>query len=182
MGLIKGAGYDALIIKGQAEKPVYLVIEEDAIKIKEASFIWGKDAWDSIEMLKTLYYGAEFLLIGQAGENLVRFASIENGYYDGFGRTGMGAVMGSKKLKAIVARGSKPMVPADPKGLLELCAKGQKLIKSASSYQAFCSYGTMNATIPYGGYNAYRAQLFSGTLPDWNREAGRQKLDLLQRI
>ncbi len=176
---LKGAGYDALIIKGQAQNPVYLVIDEDNIEIKEASFIWGKDAWESIDLLKNRHYGAEFLLIGQAGENLVRFASIENGYYDGFGRTGMGAVMGSKKLKAVVVRGSKPVVPANPKGLLELCAKGQKLIKSASSYVAFCAYGTMNATIPYGGYNALSVHNYSrGTLPDWNEKAGRQIVDI----
>ncbi|ABI69133.1 aldehyde ferredoxin oxidoreductase family protein [Syntrophomonas wolfei] len=176
---LKCAGYDGMIIKGQAQKPVYLLIEEDTIEIKEASFIWGKDAWESIDLLKARHYGAEIMLIGQAGENLVRFASIENGYYDGFGRTGMGAVMGSKKLKAVVVRGSKPIVPADPQGVLELSAKGQKLIKSASSYQAFCAYGTMNATIPYGGFNALSVHNYSrGTLPDWKQKAGRQIVDI----
>ncbi|MDD3880592.1 MAG: aldehyde ferredoxin oxidoreductase N-terminal domain-containing protein, partial [Syntrophomonas sp.] len=65
---LKCAGYDGLIIKGQAQKPVYLLIEEDTTEIKEASFIWGKDAWESIDLLKARHYGAEIMLIGQAGE------------------------------------------------------------------------------------------------------------------
>lgn len=179
---LKSAGYDGLIVKGRAEKPVYMFIDEDKVEIKDASFIWGKDSWETIDMLKNRHYGAEIMLIGQAGENLVRFASIENGYYDGFGRTGMGAVMGSKKLKAVVIKGSQPIVPADPQGVLELSAKGQKLIKSASSYQPFCSYGTMNATIPYGGFNALSVHNYSrGTLPDWKEKAGRQIVDIFGR-
>ncbi|HWP98013.1 MAG TPA: aldehyde ferredoxin oxidoreductase family protein [Syntrophomonadaceae bacterium] len=176
---VKTAGYDAIICKGQAQKPVYLLLEDDKVEIRDAAFIWGKDAWESIDLLKKCHYGAEVVLIGQAGENLVRFASIENGYYDGFGRTGLGAVMGSKKLKAIVVRGSKPVVPADPVKLLELTDRGQKMIKAASSYGPFVSHGTMNATIPYGGYNAISTHNFSrGTLPDWKEKAGRQIVDI----
>lgn len=176
---LKGAGYDAVILKGQAQNPVYLLIEEDRVEIRDASFLWGKDAWEGIDMLKECHYGAEVVIIGPAGENLVRFASIENGYYDGFGRTGLGAVMGSKKLKAVVVRGARPVVPKDPRALLELTAKGQKQIKSASSYQPFVSYGTMNATIPYGGYNALSTHNYSReTLPDWKEKAGRQIVDI----
>ncbi|MGE5397495.1 MAG: aldehyde ferredoxin oxidoreductase family protein [Chitinophagales bacterium] len=179
---VKGAGYDALIFKGQAEKPVYLLLEDDKAELRDASFIWGKDAWDSIDLLKKRHYGAEVVLIGQGGENLVRFASIENGYYDGFGRTGMGAVMGSKRLKAIVVRGTKPIVPADPRALLETASRGQALIKSAGSYQPFCSYGTMNATIPYGQFNALSTHNFSrNTLPDWKQKAGKQIVDVYGR-
>lgn len=177
---MKAAGYDSLLIKGQSSKPVYILIENEKVQILDASFMWGKDSWDSIELLKNRYHGIEIALIGQAGENLIRFASIENGYYDGFGRTGLGAVMGSKKLKAIAVRGTKPVVPADARDLLDLTAKGQQLIKSASSYIAFSEYGTMNATIPYGNYNALSTHNYTrSTLPDWKQRAGRQIVDEL---
>lgn len=175
---LKAAGYDSLLIKGQSDKPVYILIENDKVQILDASFMWGKDSWDSIALLKNRHHGIEMALIGQAGENLVRFASIENGYYDGFGRTGLGAVMGSKKLKAIAIRGTQPIVPADARALLDLTARGQQLIKSASSYVAFSEYGTMNATIPYGNYNALSTHNYTrGTLPDWKQKAGRQIVD-----
>ncbi|MEQ8173700.1 MAG: aldehyde ferredoxin oxidoreductase family protein [Syntrophomonadaceae bacterium] len=175
---LKAAGYDSLLIKGQSDKPVYILIENDKVDILDASFLWGKDSWDSIDILKNKHHGIEIALIGQAGENLVRFASIENGYYDGFGRTGLGAVMGSKKLKAIAVRGTKPIVPADARTLLDLTARGQQMIKRASSYVPFTEYGTMNATIPYGNYNALSTHNYSrGTLPDWKQRAGKQIVD-----
>jgi aldehyde:ferredoxin oxidoreductase len=179
---LKAAGYDSVIVKGRAERPVYISINNDRITVCDASALWGKDAWEVIDILKTRHYGAEVALIGPAGENLVRFASIENGYYDGWGRTGLGAVMGSKNLKAIVVQGTGSIVTADPVGLLNATRKGQELIKSASSYIPFSTYGTMNATIPYGNFNAISTHNFSrGTLPNWKETAGRQIVDTYGR-
>lgn len=176
---LKGAGYDALVIKGQASEPVYIMIDNDRVEILNASSLWGKDAWETINILKARHYGVEIALIGQAGENLVRCASIENGYYDGWGRTGLGAVMGSKKLKAIAVRGTKGIRPKDPQALLATVREGQELIKSASSYIAFTEYGTLNAAIPYGRFNALSAHNFTkGTLPDWRENYGRQIVDV----
>lgn len=175
---LKGAGYDALVIKGRALNPVYLYIEDDKVEIRDAGALWGKDSWETINILKSHHYGAEIALIGPAGENLVRFASIENGYHDGWGRTGLGAVMGSKLLKAIVVRGSKGIRPKDPQALLKTVKEGQDLIKSASSYKVFTEYGTLNASIPYGRFGALSAHNFTkGTLPDWSEKAGRQVID-----
>jgi len=175
---LKNAGYDALIIKGKASNPVYIHIDNERVEIIEADWIWGKDAWETVDRLKKKHYGAEIALIGPAGENLVRFASIENGYYDGWGRTGLGAVMGSKNLKAIAVNGSMGIEPDNPRALLEATRKGQERIKSASSYLPFTEYGTMNATIPYGNFNAVSTHNFSReTLPDWKKTAGRQIVD-----
>jgi len=175
---LKNAGYDALVIKGRAPRPVYIHIDNEHIEILDADDMWGRDAWEVVDLLKIRHYGAEIALIGPAGENLVRFASIENGYYDGWGRTGLGAVMGSKNLKAIAVNGDLGLGVDNAKALLEATRKGQECIKSASSYQAFCEYGTMNATIPYGNFNAVSTHNFSReTLPDWKQTAGRQIVD-----
>lgn len=175
---LKSAGYEALLIKGAAEEPVYILIDDDQVEILDARHLWGKESWETVAILEEKHYGADVALIGPAGENLVRFASIENGRFDGWGRTGLGAVMGSKKLKAVVVKGSQGVIPADPMALLETVRKGQALIKSASSYMPFVEYGTMNATITYGKYHATSAHNFTlGTLPDWKEKAGRQIVD-----
>ncbi|MEN6350108.1 MAG: aldehyde ferredoxin oxidoreductase family protein [Syntrophomonas sp.] len=176
---LKAAGFDALVIKGKAAKPVYLLIEDNKVEICDASGVWGKDSWEAIDILKSRHYGVEVALVGPAGENQVRFASIENGRYDGWGRTGLGAVMGSKKLKAVAVKGTKGVKPHDIKGILESTLKGHKMIKSASSYAPFTQYGTMNATIPYGRFKALAAHNFTqGTLPNWEENFGKQVVDV----
>ncbi len=108
----KKAGIDILMIKGRAENAVYLLIEDENVEIKDASDLWGKDAFEVEEVLKERHDG-ETLVIGQAGENLVRFACINHRKGRQFGRGGAGAVMGAKKLKAVVVRGSGKIEPAD---------------------------------------------------------------------
>jgi aldehyde:ferredoxin oxidoreductase len=145
---LKTAGYDVLVIKGKSPQPVYISINDEDVKILSADSLWGKECWECVDYLEKKHYGSEIALIGPAGENLVRFASIENGRYDGWGRTGLGAVMGSKNLKAITVKGTKGRKAHDPQALLNAVKKGQQLIKSASSYHAFTEYGTLNASIP----------------------------------
>jgi len=175
---LKNAGYDSIIIRGKSDKPVYIKIINDNIEILDAASLWGHDSWETVEVLKKKYYGCEVAQIGQGGENLVKFANIENGYFGGWGRTGLGAVMGSKLLKAIVVKGTKGIRPKDPKGLLEISKEGQDLIASAGSYQAFCEYGSMNAVIPYGNFKALAAHNFTkGVVPDWKENYGKQVCD-----
>jgi aldehyde:ferredoxin oxidoreductase len=105
--MIKKAGYDALIISGKAAKPVYIFIENNIVNIKEAHDIWGKTTSFSYEYLRKKH-GKEgsIALIGPAGENLVRYASIVNDNLFLSSRGGVGAVMGSKNLKAIYVHGN----------------------------------------------------------------------------
>ncbi len=175
---MKTAGYDVILVKGQSSDPVYIAVEDDKIQILDAAFLWGRECWETVDILEQKHYGAEIALIGPAGENLVRFASIENGRYDGWGRSGLGAVMGSKKLKAITIKGSRGRKVHNHTDLLDASRKGQQLIKSASSYMAFTEYGTLNASITYGKNKAISAHNFTlGTLPNWKEIGGRQIVD-----
>jgi len=117
----KRTGSDAIFINGQADKPVYLLVAEDQIEIKDAAGLWGKDTEATLEALADLE-GADSvaLAIGPAGENGVLFANIQGGGKrpGAAGRGGMGAVMGSKNLKAVVVRGSRRTEIADKPGLV----------------------------------------------------------------
>lgn len=119
---VKYAGYDNIVIKGKAEKPVYLWIDDDRVEIRDAAHVWGKDRYEAEELIRQELGDEDIKImsIGQGGENMVRFANIMNDLTNAAGRTGGGAVMGSKKLKAIAVRGTKGVRVADPKGLIDL--------------------------------------------------------------
>ena len=108
---LKKAGFDAIIIKGSSTTPVYLYIKDNKVEIKDAAHLWGKDTGTTQQIIKEELadYKVRIAQIGPAGENLVRFANIVNELKHFNGRNGLGAVMGSKKLKAIVVRGTKPI-------------------------------------------------------------------------
>lgn len=105
---IKYAGYDAIVVHGRAEKPVYIVIDDDKAEIKDASSLWGRDSYEAEDSIKeTQGDDFECLTIGQAGEKLLRYANIQTQKKSVLGRCGLGAVMGSKMLKGIALRGSQ---------------------------------------------------------------------------
>lgn len=112
----KFAGYDGIIITGQSPKPVWLSIINGAAELHDAAELWGKDSYDTQTLVKEKMGEpkAKVACIGVAGEHLVKMAAIVNDHGRVVARTGMGAVMGSKKLKAIGARGSAPVPLADP--------------------------------------------------------------------
>jgi aldehyde:ferredoxin oxidoreductase len=106
---IKFAGYDGIMFVGKGEKPVYMLVKDAKVEIRDASQLWGKDTEQAWEILKkeTGLKKAGVARIGLAGENLVKYASILIDHFRAAGRTGMGAVMGSKNLKALVVHGSR---------------------------------------------------------------------------
>jgi len=108
---LKKAGFDAIIIKGSSPTPVYLYIKDGQVEIKDATRLWGKDTGTTQKIIKEELADDKIRIaqIGPAGENLVRFANIVNELKHFNGRNGLGAVMGSKKLKAIAVRGTKPI-------------------------------------------------------------------------
>jgi aldehyde:ferredoxin oxidoreductase len=128
---LKYAGYDALIVEGKSEKPVYLVIDDEHVEIKDAAALWGKTSEETEEVLKEEYgKAASVLNIGPAGENLSLLACIINEADRAAGRTGVGAVMGSKNLKAVVCSSKRTVVePYDKEALRETVAKNLKLLK-----------------------------------------------------
>jgi|Deesub1362A_J573_1020465.scaffolds.fasta_scaffold01744_3 aldehyde:ferredoxin oxidoreductase len=135
---MKKTGYDALIVSGKAEKPVYLWIHEGGVEIRDASHLWGKDAWETEDEIKKEHGKCEVLSIGIAGENLVKFANVAHRKGRQLGRTGAGAVMGSKNLKAIVVRGEREIEVADEERLEELkneiSEKGREVLKAISEF------------------------------------------------
>ncbi|NCF35786.1 MAG: aldehyde ferredoxin oxidoreductase [Gammaproteobacteria bacterium] len=107
-GELKNAGFDMLIIEGKSDKPVYLHIENSKVEICDAGDIWGKTVWQTEDILAAKYQDPlmRFAGIGQAGETLCRYACVVNDKHRAAGRSGVGAVMGSKNLKTIAVRGT----------------------------------------------------------------------------
>jgi aldehyde:ferredoxin oxidoreductase len=116
---LKRAGYDAVIVEGQADRPVYLWVRDGEVQVRDASHLWGTTTGDCQDMIRSELgeSAVQLSLIGPGGENLVRYACILNGTRHAAGRTGLGAVMGSKRLKAIAVRGTRPVQLADPQGM-----------------------------------------------------------------
>ncbi|UCD96421.1 MAG: aldehyde ferredoxin oxidoreductase family protein [Candidatus Bathyarchaeota archaeon] len=139
------AGYDHVAITGKADSPSYLLLKDGAIEIKDASHLWGKDTFDTQEALRRDEHDEKLvsLVIGVAGENLVRYANVRTGMKNAAGRTGMGCVMGSKNLKAIAARGTTPIEFADPDNLLRYCREMNEMITSTRWAKAQSRWGTM---------------------------------------
>ncbi len=123
--MLKYAGYDGVIFTGKAKKPVYVWIENDQVEIRPAEKLWGKGFFETDErLLQETHPDAIVAGIGQAGERLSRMACVmfEGKYARSAGRTGMGAVMGAKHLKAVVVRGTGGVPVADPMGLMKRAA------------------------------------------------------------
>ena len=141
---LKYAGYDQVIITGKSEQPVYIFIDDEDVNIKEGSHLWGKLINEADQIIKeevgdtNIHIGC----IGPAGENLVRFACVIFDLARAVGRSGMGAVMGSKNLKAIAVRGSKSVKVADPAKLEDLTKKAYDAISVDVNYPAWSVYGT----------------------------------------
>ncbi|MCG0237765.1 MAG: aldehyde ferredoxin oxidoreductase family protein [Firmicutes bacterium] len=168
---LKWAGFDGIVLRGRAEKPVYLYVENGQISIHDASDTWGKTTHETVAYYREKYgQDVSVMCIGPAGENLVRFASIMNEHDRAAGRGGVGAVMGYKRVKAIVIRGEqKRMYDFVPRGddRYESARKrGLKAIMesavTAPNKGGLSLYGTnvlMNATNTIGSLPAKNFQM-----------------------
>ncbi|MHA1859721.1 MAG: aldehyde ferredoxin oxidoreductase family protein [Candidatus Asgardarchaeia archaeon] len=142
---LKFSGYDAVIIKGASDKPVYISIVNGEVNINDASDLWGKNVFDTVRILKGRYKekNTSVACIGPAGENLVYISSIMNDDHRAAGRTGLGAVLGSKKLKAIVVSGDKKVEIAKPDEFEKLSKHYIKVMKEDSiTGEGLPKYGT----------------------------------------
>ncbi len=140
---MRKAGFDRLVILGRAEKPAYLLLENGNISIEDAGDLWGVRSIETQDRLKTRHGGGTVsAVIGPPGENLVRMASVMTGKKNTAGRGGMGAVMGSKNLKAVTARGRTPIEVTDKKALRALRVEQQKHLKSSKIVQVLGRVGT----------------------------------------
>jgi aldehyde:ferredoxin oxidoreductase len=147
---LKYAGYDGLAVQGKSDKPVYLFINNDTVEIRDASHIWGKSAFETCDSLKAeLDKKVSVLAIGPAAENLVPFATLLTG--DGSsGSGGLGSVMGSKRLKAVVVTGDKRPIAADPERLHYLADRVFRTIKIPSGDFPWIIPGRTKAKACYG--------------------------------
>ena len=140
---LRKAGYDGLIIEGQARSPVYINIVNDRVEILPAGEIWGKGTYETMDWLYTKYgKAAGILTIGQGGENKVLFAVIRSLEGRAGGRPGIGAVMGSKNLKAIVVKGSNDIPMADPPGMKKLGAEDLRKVGEIDKKTGWSVQGT----------------------------------------
>ena len=141
---LKYAGYDGIIFEGKSEKPVYLYINDDDVELRDASNVWGKDVFETTDILvNETEEDVRVACIGPGGEKLVLFATVMNDKNRAAGRSGLGAVMGSKNLKAVVVRGTKSVEVAKPKEFLEACKDARKKLKEHPvTGEGLALYGT----------------------------------------
>ena len=148
------AGFHHLVIKGKAEKPVYIWIHNGEIEIRDAGFLWGKSVTETQWAIRE-ELGDEDIkstVIGQAGENLVRYANVMTGIKNSAGRTGMGCVMGSKNLKAVAARGTMDIKLAHPVDALEY---NKRFIDQITSAKVNKTQGVLGTPFIWGATNSW---------------------------
>ena len=158
---MRKAGYDAIIIEGKAKKPNILLVQDGLVEFLDAGDFWGLNSFEAERKLRDVYgHAASVLCIGQGGENLVKFANIVCQQGRAGGRPGMGAVMGSKNLKAVLIVGSGKLSAAYPKDLKELGAEAYREVLTKPNYAFWKRQGTMmtiewsqeNSVLPTSNY------------------------------
>jgi aldehyde:ferredoxin oxidoreductase len=161
---LRKAGLDGIVVTGKAKKPSYLWINDDKIELKSAADLWGKDSYETENILKKEHGAATGVLtIGQSGENLCRFSTVVCQEGRAGGRPGMGAVMGSKNLKAVIIRGTGEIPVADKETLQKMGREGFQDLLNRPNYKHWKAQGTM-ATVEW-------CQAAS-TLPTYNFREG----------
>jgi aldehyde:ferredoxin oxidoreductase len=140
---LKRAGYDAVVLTGKAERPVYLWIDDDSVQLLDAASLWGKSPSETEDAIKDEVgdYYVRVASIGLAGEKLSKIANIINEKTRAAGRTGLGAVMGSKNLKAIAVRGTHDIVVAKPDEFMDMVKEFHERMKGPAA-QKYRTLGT----------------------------------------
>lgn len=167
---ISRTGYDAILIEGKSQRPIFLEISDAEVRFHSASHLWGKDTYEAEKALlkRAGEKNAGALVIGPAGENLVRFAVIEIERWRSLGRAGIGAVLGSKKLKGIVFHGKKRREVADSSLLKKLSEEFKARVKDHEVVQIYKKYGTPMLVSIMNTIGAFPTQYWSkGTLEGW---------------
>jgi len=151
---MRKAGYDAVVVEGRAEKPVVLLVQDKNAEFLDAKDLWGLSSFEAERKLKQLHgLAAGIVCIGQGGENLVKFANVVSQEGRAGGRPGIGAVMGSKNLKAVVFVGSGDLSAAHPKEMKDLGAEAYRDVLTKPNYAFWKRQGTMS-TIEWSQENS----------------------------
>lgn len=143
---LKPAGFDGLVVGGRAESPVYLYVHDAGVEVRDASRIWGLDSFEATDAVREdVGRDVKVSTIGQAGENLVRFACVVNDKHGFAGRSGMGAVMGSKNLKAVAVEGTEDVPVSDPGALEDIKREWVEELKENPSVERNRVHGQARA-------------------------------------
>jgi aldehyde:ferredoxin oxidoreductase len=150
---LKFAGFDAMVLYGQSAKPVYLWINNGKVELRDASHLWGMDNLETMQAIRRELGDEKIEVtgIGPAGEQLVRYASIITMANRAHGRTGMGAVMGSKLLKAVAVRGDKQPTVADPEAVKRITRWGVEHLGDVDSLGKYGTAGIVGSQNEAGG-------------------------------
>ncbi|MFT5506648.1 MAG: aldehyde:ferredoxin oxidoreductase [Gammaproteobacteria bacterium] len=151
-GELKLAGYDLLIIEGESAKPVYLHIENDKAEICDASKVWGKTVWETEDILAQKYRDPlmKFASIGQAGETGCRYACVVNDRHRAAGRSGVGTILGAKKLKSIAVRGTVGVRNSDPAKFFKITNEVNKRLNDRDEMSRDGTLGMIDVTNRFG--------------------------------
>jgi aldehyde:ferredoxin oxidoreductase len=143
---LKFAGWDMIIFEGKAEKPVYLLVQDDNAQLLDADWLWGKTVWETEPAIKSKHQDPQIRVssIGRAGETGCLYAAVMNDLHRAAGRSGVGTVMGSKNLKAIAVRGTKGVGNIrDPKAFMKAATAAKKVLAdNAVTGQGLPKFGT----------------------------------------
>ena len=155
-GELKMAGWDFIILEGQAKNPVYLHIENEKAALLDASHLWGRSVWEIEPEIKNTHGDPLMRVasIGQAGENMVRYACIVNDLHRAAGRSGVGAVMGSKRLKAIAVRGTKGVNVSDHAKFLAAVKDTNQTLAENEGRMGLTRFGTIPMMDVTGSFGA----------------------------
>ena len=173
--LLKASGYDAIVVRGASDTPVYLRVVEGKTELVDATGLWGKTTFQTTdEITAEIGENASVACIGPAGENMAAISCIINDNYRAAGRTGMGAVMGSKKLKAIAVYGTEKVTVARPGEMKEGVKSAiQKMRENPVTGEGLPTYGTAVLVNIINEHGAYPVRNFqTGYFPDADEESG----------
>ncbi len=163
-------GYDAFVLKGASTEPVFLEISDEGVRFHDASPLWGMDAYRAEDAIQEKVGGKDtgVLVIGPAGEKLVRFAALINNYWRCAGRTGVGAVLGSKKVKGLAFHGTKSREPAHPELVDKLYHEWLEKSKELPSANFFKNFGTPGLVAIINNLEAFPTRYWKeGVLEGW---------------
>jgi aldehyde:ferredoxin oxidoreductase len=179
--MMKGARWDHIVIHGQSERPLYVLVEDDEVQFIPAEHLWGTTGTESGSAVLREQHGADVgtMVIGAAGENRVRFSMAVVDLSHSLGRAGVGAVMGAKNLKALVVRGTQGVPVADPAGLVTVAQKTVTNVKAWDHLPVWSRLGMG------GGWSTFRYTQYPGKWPmdRWDRLYGEEKrLESLEKV
>ncbi len=180
---MKRSGFDAFILEGSSSTPVYLHINNGGVTFHEADNLWGLDSYQAEDRMKEEVgiKAAQALVIGPAGENLVKFACIKNNYWRSAGRGGMGAVLGSKKIKGLVFSGDVRAPQADPELLKQYISDLKEKGRDNPGVKAYYTYGTPMMVAMLNEVNSFPTRYWhQGKMENWQQISAETMQDTME--